>query len=311
MNDSKSAIVPAQQSIGSFMEPLKETLSATEDGSTSENLQHADVIATGSIAGELQASGGVPKYGRPTRTAESFPFMELSSELRNMIYKDVLVAPCPIDIEVRNYYGRTSPTFPKRLHNETRPIYFNYNTFRCDSFQALRVFLSILKPEYRRCIRSLDFEFWGEAPAQAMKLLQGCVDLQYLQIDFAIWTLFDYRARKTRSLAFPGFNDLIKLRGIQRLQVNPPKGYLTGTVHWRAVMEDIDSIKNDLQVIKQPKSEAMIRRQQKREFPTEKAKRTVYGKANVMTRSEKAMANERQEEDKEHHEENIERQEKD
>lgn len=47
-----------------------------------------------------------------------------------------------------------------------------------------------------------------------------------------------------------------------------------------------------LQVLKQPYSEAAIRRQDKKDYPPEKAKRTVFGRANVVTRAETRLASE-------------------
>ncbi|KAI4249581.1 MAG: hypothetical protein L6R42_008923 [Xanthoria sp. 1 TBL-2021] len=255
-------------------------------------------------------SGVIHKYDRPAKTAQGFPFMELPPEVRNMVYKEVLKAPWIIDIDAWwNSYPRCSlPQLvtedyspgescrllrvSKAIHNEAYPVYFGCNTFSCNGFRALRGFLSKLKREYSRSIRSPTFEFWGESPAKAIRLLQGCVSLQYLQIDFTIKTLFEYRSRKSDSLTLPGFNDLIKIRGIRRLRINRPKIETNKDAYWETILDkfDFESFIEGLQVLKRPRSEAMVRRQDRKDFPPEKAKRTVYGKANVKTRSERAIA---------------------
>lgn len=316
MNDSEAAIGSAQQVISSSMENLEETGVIANSTAVAADQQHTNLEMIHHKGYKVPNSKVTLKHDQPAKTAEGFPFMKLPPEVRNMIYKEVLVPPKDIHIQVawcsyaRTAYDglRTINHSPRRtcrllrvskaVYYEAFPIYFGCNTFYCDGVEALGEFLSKLKKDYRRNVRSLSFHFVGNSPAKSIKLLQGCVSLKSLEIGVTLRMLDDYGLRKPESLKWlPGLNDLMKVRGIQELKVNLPGALFHP--YWESLRNQVspESFIEDLQVLKHPRSEAMIRRQDKKDFPPEKAKRTVFGKANAKTRAEKAMADEHKEEE--------------
>ncbi|KAL8669760.1 MAG: hypothetical protein Q9168_005665 [Polycauliona sp. 1 TL-2023] len=245
---------------------------------------------------------------RPSREAAYFPFMKLSGELRNKVYEELLVVPNAISLTAwegpftpnrlhlsNNSLQAQRPScailqVSKLIHSEAFPILYGCNTFHCNSVEALNLLLS-KKTEYRRSIRSLSFETSGFAPARSIKLLHGCTSLQTLKIHLSLDLVFDdYGLRSPHAIRrLPGLSDLLKLRGIREVEVVEPANL--HPIYFAALRRrvDPDALTQQLQVLKRPKSAAMVRRQDDKDYPPEKAKRTVFGKANVKTRSERAL----------------------
>lgn len=228
MNDSEAAIGSAQQVISSSMKQLEETGVIADITAVAADQQHADLQMIHHKGYKVLGSSVTLKHDRPAKTAEVFPFMKLPPEVRNMIYKEVLVASKDIHMQVawysypRSAYDglRTMNHSPRRtcrllriskaVYYEAFPIYFGCNTFYCDGVEALGEFLSKLKKEYRRNIRSLSFHFVGNSPAKSIRLLQGCVSLKSLEIGVTLRMLSDHGLRKPESLKWlPGLNDLM------------------------------------------------------------------------------------------------------
>ncbi|CAO1596975.1 hypothetical protein XANCAGTX0491_000802 [Xanthoria calcicola] len=326
MGDSEAAIVSVQQVFGSSMKLPEETEVIADSTDTAADQQQADVEGFYRKEYKLQKKSVTLKQDREAKTAQGFPFMKLPPEVRNMVYKEVLEDTSIINLialgdtkKVREVRGkpallRYDPEMPpvtpysqgqsdrlmllrasKAIHDEAYPVYYGRNTFFCRGFSALRGFLGTLKPEYRRSIRSLSFYVWGDPAAKSIRLLQGCVSLQYLHIDCTTVRLWD--DLKSDSV-IPGYNELLKLRGIRSLQIRRPVKagfYRLGGQPYRTIRPADthaywEEIIEELQVLKQPRSEAMVRRQDWKDFPLENTKRTVYGRANVQTRSERAIA---------------------
>ncbi|KAL9011494.1 MAG: hypothetical protein Q9180_009188 [Flavoplaca navasiana] len=102
--------------------------------------------------------------------------------------------------------------------------------------------------------------------------------------------LHEYGLQMPDSLKWlPGLGDLLKVRGIQELDIIVPSALPHSRYYSFNDEMSPESFIKDLQVLKLPRSAASLRRQDEKDFPPEKARRTVFGKANVMTRSEKAM----------------------
>ncbi|KAL8848811.1 MAG: hypothetical protein Q9221_006189 [Calogaya cf. arnoldii] len=241
------------------------------------------------------------------RQKEPFPFMKLPLELRYMVYKELLVMPCPITIysPARHYHQTGHLAFvtrndrheeycplatcqilqvSKAVHAEAMPVYFGSNTFDLWDLDALSYFLSKLNPDSRRCITSVILsDYYGRHPARSMKILRGCVSLRQLTLMFASGA-FNYGNIPWHSVH--GLKDLLQIRGIQCLKTNKPNTdwlWVGASTKWPELVKK-------LQVLKQPYSEAAIRRQDKKDYPPEKAKRTVFGRANVLTRAETRLA---------------------
>ncbi|KAL8959580.1 MAG: hypothetical protein Q9193_003585 [Seirophora villosa] len=235
---------------------------------------------------EPEVLKGVAGLGLESIPVSPFPFMKLPSEIRVMIYKEVLVAPSEVAVHYRSWWilhttiedhagdeefhspALTCRIFrvSKTIYAEAMPIYFGCNTFAFVSLDILSV-LNKLKPDFRRSIRSLSINFWGLTPAKTIR----CWKNEFLPL-----------------LKAHGVNDLLKLRGIEELKVENASHY---------AMEDFikgwEAFVGALQVLKQPRNAVTLRRQDRKDYPPEKAKRTVFGKTNVTTRSERVLNEER------------------
>ncbi|KAI4230056.1 MAG: hypothetical protein L6R36_000313 [Xanthoria steineri] len=248
-----------------------------------------------------------------TRQDEPFPFMKLPLELRQMVYKELLVMPWPVIMDAPHccYYpgkhlthvvhddGHPHEYCPlatcqirqvsKALHIETTPIYFGHNTFKFRNLNALSFFLTKLKSESRRSITSLIVRYEGGHPARSMKLLRSCFALRRLSIN-CTWGTIRYGQFPWYTIR--GLKYLLQIRGIQTLELKKP----TPSEHfsWEAYRMEWQELLEALQVLKQPYTEAAIRRQDKKECPPEKAKRTLFGRANVVTRAEAASVSQSQ-----------------
>ncbi|KAL8714988.1 MAG: hypothetical protein Q9225_006449 [Loekoesia sp. 1 TL-2023] len=243
------------------------------------------------------------------RSEKPFPFMKLPPELRLMVFKEVLIEPSDIGFHYDQwaklliatiddehddggvYYhpAATCSLFgvSKDFYKEAMPVYFGCNTFFFSSLDALMV-LSNLKVEYRRSIKSLRVCFWGLSPAKSARLLRGCTGLRQLSLRMGNRRVRYSGMPFLPRLNWDGVNDLLKVRGITDLKVTPfdykckgqfPDQFVKG---WEPFVER-------LQILKQPYSAAELRRQDMKDYPPKRAKRTVFGKTNVMTRSERKL----------------------
>ncbi|KAL8993694.1 MAG: hypothetical protein Q9169_006158 [Polycauliona sp. 2 TL-2023] len=287
-----------------LVNPVEKTGKLSDSSQMAVDLHHADPKAILDTKNADSASNPTHKRKQPPRACKEparsstiFPFMKLSAEVRNIVYKEVLVEPEAIYIgdglRVYDHSPRTTCQLlqvSQAICREAFPVYFGCNTFRCNGIEALGEFLTRLKTEYRRSIRSLSFLFDSfTTPAKSIRLIQGCVSLRNLEITIPPRVLREYGTHEPDSLKWlPGLKDLRKVRGIENLKINMPPG----TFEWDRFAEVADPqlfIKK-LQIVKQPRSRFVIKRQDEKDFPEEKSKRTVFGKANVKTRSERAMA---------------------
>ena len=87
----------------------------------------------------------------------------------------------------------------------------------------------------------------------------------------------------------PGLGDLLKVRGIQELQIIVPSALPYSRYYSFNGDVSPEFFIKVLQVLKLPRSATSLRRQDEKDFPPEKARRTVFGRANAMTRAERAM----------------------
>ncbi|KAL8698782.1 MAG: hypothetical protein Q9224_001694 [Gallowayella concinna] len=241
---------------------------------------------------------------------EPFSFMKLPLELRHMVYREALVMPWPLLVSPHPWNWQMCPhrcsikpveggrrrdycpsatcqilQVSKTLYAEAMPVFYGENTFKLGNLESLCFFLTKLKPVNRRSIKSLMVTYDTYCPAKSMKLLQGCVSLRRLSLEFT-WGALYYGGLPWSRIH--GVRDLLKIRGIRSLTVHPPTDVtflpLSLGPDWHRFLEA-------LEVIKQPQSKLTLSRQYKKDYPPEKAKRTVFGKTNVVTRSEKRLTN--------------------
>ncbi|KAL8907067.1 MAG: hypothetical protein Q9171_006014 [Xanthocarpia ochracea] len=226
---------------------------------------------------------------------DPFPFMRLPPEVRTMVYDEVLVASPSISImsqylRLPVHMGYSPPTTEllrasKTLYHEAIPIFYGHNTFDFEDLDALDGFLNKISIQQRRMITSIALRIRGTTAAKSVRLLQGCVSLRHLEVKVILSTLDGYYANRPGQPRAAGSQGLLDVRGIHELDVTLPELLYIWDDQQREALEEF---KKALQVLKLPRSVASMRRQNAKDFPPEKAKRTVFGRANVMTRSERA-----------------------
>ncbi|KAL8928258.1 MAG: hypothetical protein Q9208_001968 [Pyrenodesmia sp. 3 TL-2023] len=229
--------------------------------------------------------------------AEAFPFMKLPLELRAMVYKEVMALPLELTVRFFSHGRKTyhlllegegtghplqhSPsatcrlfTVSKAFYEEVMPIYFGCTSFIFPTVDSLSL-LKNLKPDHRRCITSMSVNYSGRAPAESIKSLHGCTSLRRLSI------LFDSRTIYSKEKELPlvkryGVSNLLKLRGISELNVeltNSDKFMDRGRF-----LNQWDEFVEALQVIKQPRDAASLRRQDAKDYPKENVKSPILSK---------------------------------
>lgn len=248
-----------------------------------------------------------------------FPFMKLPLELRAEVYKQHLIMagtiasigrvyPHPhLRIHLRNYCGIHEPphhedqnidlsvrrlwAVSKTIYYEAIPVFFRYNDFDFETLDLVLQFLSQIGPTSRRNISSMSFNYTGKAPAKAIRLLKECVGLRSLAIRIShdITSVIPFRAFSYTYdlMRVWGMKDLLKIRGIETLEIKQEPPQYPSTAY-DAIHAKIPVFEAALQVLKQPHNPAHLTRQEKKDYPL-KATRTVFGMANVKTRTEKKL----------------------
>ncbi|KAL8924498.1 MAG: hypothetical protein Q9172_002663 [Xanthocarpia lactea] len=295
MDDSRAATKPPQEVVRSFTSQSAET--ATD--------HHNDVQDSDVEEGPRKMPILRHKRAKATK-AKKFPLMELPPEIRTMVYEEVLVASPSISIISQRsaaFMGYTAPRrvlyilddsartgcqllrASKALYHEAMPIFYGRNTFDFGDLDALDGFLKKISIQQRRMITSVALRIRGTTPAKSIRLLQGCVSLRRLEVKVIMGTLDGYDLNRLGQPRAAGIRSLLEIRGINELDVTLPQFFYIWDDQQREAFEEL---KKALQVLKLPRSIASLRRQDAKDFPPEKAKRTVFGRANVLTRSERA-----------------------
>lgn len=238
---------------------------------------------------------------------QPFPFMKLPLELRTKVYKETLVMPgtivMNIDVEVRidcDIHNPPHRTYKplnvsvldlcstsRAVHHESLPVFFRYNLFHFDTCDDLVKFFSCVGPTSRRNVTSVYFGFRGRAPAKAANALRQFVGLNYLTIEISGLTLdiipHPYAWSPPCLMKANGLAGLLKIRGIKELEIIQSP---TVAPNLTFLADSIPAFKEALQVLKQPHKPALLTRQEKKDYPQSRW-RTVFGKANVNTRAER------------------------
>lgn len=269
-------------------------------------------------AGEVRAEQQAAEMGEVTTAPkEPFPFMRLPPEIRNMVYKELLVQPGVVcvqwkDLRIEEYMrskgrlgtdecidecidGRSIRQLlwtSKTIYREASTFYFGSNHFRFQCLGTLTTCLQHLKPDFRRLLRRITVPFTNVAPARAMKLLGRCISLSELTLEISslgtTWSSRRYQGR----MKFNGLNDLLKIRGLDKLTVDS-----TRMEPFRRkgidVFADEKGLANVLQILKEPHDPAKLKRQEAKDYPDRKSQRIVFGKANVKTRTESRIRGEK------------------
>lgn len=227
-----------------------------------------------------------------------FHFMELPVEVRIMIYQELFSMPgfiCPAlyfpkktmlcirqpdgtfiakKFDPKSFLGVFLAS--KTIHGEAGPVLFRNNDFLLDGLNDLETFLAYLRPDYRRNLTSIRLQYWGGAPAQAMKMLSECIGLRRLSIDFTERSTVCMSYARPFLMKLWGLNGLLKIRGLEKLELGV---IMRNGENSRKYMDQLPEFEAALQVLKKPHPVARLTRQAKKDYP-QKATRTVFGKAN-------------------------------
>jgi hypothetical protein len=278
--------------------------------------QRNDKLEAEHKAGEVRAEQQAAEMGEVTTAPkEPFPFMRLPPEIRNMVYKELLVQPGVVcvqynDLLMQKYvrkrfrmeeYVRSKDGLgidvcidgrsirqllwtSKTIYREASTFYFGSNHFRFECLGTFTTCLQHLKPDFRRLLRRITVPFTNDTPARAMKLLGTCISLSELTLEISsLSTTWSSRRHQGR-MKFNGLNDLLKIRGLDKLTVDS-----TRLEPFRRkgidVFADEKGLANVLQILKEPHDPAKLKRQEAKDYPDRKSQRIVFGKANVKTRT--------------------------
>ena len=246
---------------------------------------------------------------------EPFPFMKLCPEIRNMVYEELLVMPGMVGIEYRFidhrvqivefvHSSEASKTkldinqkstrallgTSKAIYEEASHFYFRSNHFYFEDVDLLEVFVQKMRPDFRRLIRRVTVNYSGRAPARAMRSLATCIGLLELTLKFSFDTYLCIRAPYT-FMTLIGFKDLLKIRGLTDVKIDTEA---MDTHPFRDIRDFRmkDELASALQILKKPHNPGNLKKQEKKDYPKGKSQRTVFGKANVITRTEKKIMSE-------------------
>ena len=200
----------------------------------------------------------------------------------------------------------------KTIYRETVPIYFGRNSFRFANMDYWKLFHAKMGQEYRWQLASIDLTYSGRAPAQATKLLLDCMGLKELTLRLDYDSVGSCTSTAPYEPRLYGMNDLLRLRGLTMLKLIlveeklrcynrhcHHKGLVgsSGYQYWYEYTEEaITALKQRLEILKQPYDPRKLKRQENKDFNSKvtKAERTVFGEANVITRSERRMLDTKQ-----------------
>ena len=273
----------------------------------------AKKAATAITVGTIHHTARAEEIRQPRR--DYFPFMELPGEIRNMIYRTILVQPGIVFISGDEYGPgyredvvsrhlpvrmrgapdrimnhshlfinlptvRTLLGTSKQIYDEAAWFYYGCNHFHFSNLPILYNFLQATRPDFRRHITRMSLQYSGQFVVKAVKLLPGCVSLSRLRLVLNEHTM-GHRLMKTsaRLRDMTGLKDLLQLRGLRVVVVDT---HLIDSVgNYATSLADKDYVVNALQVLKEPHNPAKLKRQFEKDYPDQVPQRRVSVKTKV------------------------------
>lgn len=180
----------------------------------------------------------------------------------------------------------------KTIYRETVPLYYGHNVFEFHGANLFAKFATAIGPECRWQLARVNIGWNGSAFARAAKVMLECVGLRELTLRIYSWSLAPCPSDAPDECRLNGMRDLLRVRGLNMLKLDikqPLYCYKPGChchpddTKCIAGSQSIAAMKERLEVMKQPLDVKKLRRQEAKDFPV-KAKRTVFGEANVVTR---------------------------
>lgn len=232
-----------------------------------------------------------------------FPFLKLPLELRNMIYKELVIEFLRVNITVISRRPRilglrkcepgysmspTSQPHPifvfflvsKQTRQEAISVYYGGNRFNAKDSDILAGYLQRIGPDACNAIREISIRYeTGKNAAKAFKLLAQCGSLRKLHftIDWIVFKSPKHLARFVPWLKRPGIPSLLKVRGIEELNVEVRFGRRSWTRSGEAFDSDKERLMQALQILKEPRD---VQKKKKR-LPPER----LRSKVPMMTRA--------------------------
>ena len=259
---------------------------------------------------------------------QPFRLMDLPLELRSMIFRELLVMPGPVllawlarkmvalfvkadligsDVLHRLYYGDKVALYhdsnlnsqsgllnifsaSKTVYRETVPLHFGCNQFHFEDLAIMEKFLSKVGAESRWQISSITVNYYGKAPARAVKRLTECAGLRRLTLNLDSFAFARLDPNNPHEIRLIGMKDLLRIRGLDRIDLMTLNEDSLILLPYTSLRQEdvINNLKERLEVLKEAHDPKQLKKQEKKDFPT-KAKRTIFGAANVVTRSERQM----------------------
>lgn len=233
----------------------RHTAITAPEGNEPHSLEAQDTTPSASTADPAVVTEHDAEQSPPLSRDVPFPFMKLPLELRNQVYEEFLVLP-----------GKRGPKYlrsnikrarrlrqqkrdainlflaPRAIYYEAVPIYYGLKIFHFPNVDNLALFLSELKPRFRRSIRSLSVFFWGKTPARAARLLVKCTGLRNLSLCFNVFPAGCMPKKNRRLMKMHGLEDLLRIRGLETLRLE----YVAdeGAKDWKsAPIEELDAFR--------------------------------------------------------------------
>lgn len=170
---------------------------------------------------------------------------------------------------------------------EAMPIYYRFHEFDLShdwSPSTLYDFLASIGPERRKHVREISFKYQITNAPAAFHLLASAENLTKLHIRLTGGSLTGQVWGKRSILKAHGLKHLLKIRGLETLELEFDHSLPD------SILAEDREFESMLQVLKQPKATEA----EKQAVKKDKAVRTVFGKANVITRSEQKMLDSQQ-----------------
>ncbi|MCJ1463877.1 hypothetical protein MMC07_002486 [Pseudocyphellaria aurata] len=197
-----------------------------------------------------------------------FPFLKLPLEVRNMVYKELLVKRKPIRMRRPKERPQSEPavlgafTVSKQIHQEAMSIYFGCNIFSAGGLIILAKFLHNIGPNACNAIRAVSIQYhskneYSEHNEIGFERLAQCGSLRKIRLligSFYRWNKNPDPGKYVPILKRPGIQSLLKTRGIEELDVKVKFRPSERTCPPEVFEKDRESFMQALLIVKEPRN---------------------------------------------------------
>ncbi|KAI4186559.1 MAG: hypothetical protein L6R41_003407 [Letrouitia leprolyta] len=216
----------------------RDRMNRQSNGGDTPDLPRA-IMADGSKNRPTQPSAETVVTEDSPRTPSTFPFLKLPPELRMMVYKfHYFQKPSHDNFCYQpSICGRGQPpcssgyvnnriplqklwVASKLVYHEAMPLFFQTRNFKLGNIEPLGAFLVTIGPYHRQYITSISFRYEKDRDTgafevqQAFRLLGECPNLTQLTLSF------NGNILERHNPALPGMLHLLKIRGVEKLEID-------------------------------------------------------------------------------------------